>query len=737
MGCSTSKLDNEESVQLCKDRTRFIKQAVEQRSRFASGHIAYIQSIRRVSDALHNYVKGDEPRDFFLDSDTIPPFTPPLKKTSQRFISVSTNSFSASSIKSETNSSFKVNYLRSGGNSSVSVEERLQSPETVRIQSYSPMHHYGMDGFFATQSSPMNSSFFYSSPNNRTNFPPSPQTSQWDFFWNPFTSLDTYGYPNRSSLEQTVMDEEIRGQKQECEEQGIPNLEEEEKEEDKKEKMIEERAKIDLNSTEEAVTIEDHAETESGTDAKQEVKGLQAHGTESIKVSETKNDVELELKNQAVADTEAKEETPGFTVYINRRKTSIAEVIKDLEAQFMVVCNSANEVSKMLEAGNAQYSSTPNELTAMRILNPVSLFHSGSSRSSPSRFFHNSSSSRDEGYDISEDSCMFSGSHQSTLDKLHAWEKKLYEEVRSGERVRIVYEKKLMQLRKLQNVEAQDTCAVDKTKAGIGDLHTQMKVSIHSVESISKRIVTLRDEELQPQLLKLIQGLARMWKVMAECHRSQKHTIDEAKLLLASTPPKLADENWRLTRSATTLETELQNWRTCFESWIVSQRSYLHALTAWLLRCIQTDPETSRLSISSRDPPIFGICIQWSRLLDATHEIPVIEGLEFFTDRVNSLNTQLLKEDSHQIPSGSKRVRVGISPEYLKVAEVGKREDEMIMIMAEKTKEVAVKVLCAGMSVTMSSLMEFAITSAEGYADLVKQWENTKLVHGKEGSTGV
>lgn len=68
------------------------------------------------------------------------------------------------------------------------------------------------------------------------------------------------------------------------------------------------------------------------------------------------------------------------------------------------------------------------------MLNPVALIRSASSRSSSSRFLMNSSSSRDEGYesssDVSEESCMFSGSHQSTLDRLYAWEKKLYDEVK-------------------------------------------------------------------------------------------------------------------------------------------------------------------------------------------------------------------------------------------------------------------------------------------------------------------
>ncbi|GAB2227699.1 hypothetical protein Droror1_Dr00009526 [Drosera rotundifolia] len=97
------------------------------------------------------------------------------------------------------------------------------------------------------------------------------------------------------------------------------------------------------------------------------------------------------------------------------------EVIKDLEEQFMTICNAANEVSALLEAGQAQYSSPSSELSAMKMLNPVALFRSASSRSSSSRFFRNSSSSRDESSDSSsgdfyEESSMVSGSHRSPVN---------------------------------------------------------------------------------------------------------------------------------------------------------------------------------------------------------------------------------------------------------------------------------------------------------------------------------
>lgn len=79
--------------------------------------------------------------------------------------------------------------------------------------------------------------------------------------------------------------------------------------------------------------------------------------------------------------------------------------------------------------------------------------------------------------------------------------------LQAGERIRIAFEKKYMQLRN-QDVHGEEPSAVEKTRAVVRDLHTRLKVSIHSVESVSKRIETLRDEELHPQLIELLQGYA-------------------------------------------------------------------------------------------------------------------------------------------------------------------------------------------------------------------------------------
>ncbi|MED6191520.1 hypothetical protein PIB30_001253 [Stylosanthes scabra] len=691
MGCSQSKLDDQESVQICKDRKRLIKQAVEQRAQFASGHIAYIQSLKRVSAAMRNYVQGDEPHQFSLDS-----FITPVKKTSPAFISISSKSFSPTTIEFSSNSALKVNYLRPGGNPPISVEERPQSPEMVRVETYSPMEQYAIDdGFFAMQSSPMNSSAFAYSPNNRSRL------------------------------------------RQVREAEGIPDLEEVETEQEDfvgKRNVEEERTR-----TKEEVTVEDEKEEKkTETEIAHEVKESKGNGSERFEVSKVQTAGHVESTSHqelAAGNQEAKEETPGFTVYVNRRPTSMAEVIRDLDAQFTKVCNAANEFSALLEVDKAQNSSISNESSASKLLKPVALFRSSSSRI----LKNNSSSTWDYGCggtsDPLEEQCMFSGSHQSTLNRLYAWEKKLYEEVRSGERVRMAYEKKCLQL-KNHDVKREDPAFVDKTRAAIRDLHTQITISIHSIEAISKRIETLRDEELHPQLLELVQGMAKMWNVMAECHQMQKITLDEAKILLTGTDVRKQSgmsvtDPHRLACSASNLETELRNWRSTFESWITSQRSYIHAIAGWLLRCMRREPDTSNLVCSHRSStthPLFGLCVHWSRCLDSIQESVVLDGIDFFAAGIGSFYAQHLREDSRQNVGRSKETN-----ESMELVGVGQAEDAMT---TEQLAEIAIKVLCAGMSAAMSSMAEFAIDSAEGYNELVKQLEDVKLQQQQTCGTG-
>ncbi|RRT61393.1 hypothetical protein B296_00044218, partial [Ensete ventricosum] len=490
MGCSASRLEDEEAVQMCKDRRNFIKQAIEQRIRFASGHITYIQSLKRVSRALCDFVDGHEHYDSFSDSFTTPPFTPvkklspeiigiPFKSSAsalnqpEKIIGVPFRSSASTQNRSRESTLHIARYLRSGGSTSVSVEECPQPAETVRINSYYPMDHYGSDDFFATQSTPLNSSFF-SSTYDRPSYPPaSPRNSQWDSFWNPFSSLDTYGYAYQSSFDQVINDDDIAGLRQVREEEGIPELEEEGtrgEEECVQPEIQTERYEVDSGHT----RIKDAGENSSGAKnknrKKREVKEHQSKNLETIEVSETKDAIEIKItkEKEVVGKRESEQETPGYDGY-------------------------------------------------------------------------------ESSSDYSQESCMISGSHQSTLDRLYEWEKKLYEEVKAGERIRIAFEKKYMQLRN-QDVHGEEPSAVEKTRAAVRDLHTRLKEMVGSffiivvgfsccylldagewwsVGSKRHRITSVQLASFAPR-----RRLAKMWRTTADSHRIQKRTIDEAKLLI-------------------------------------------------------------------------------------------------------------------------------------------------------------------------------------------------------------
>ncbi|XP_062192471.1 protein ROLLING AND ERECT LEAF 2-like [Phragmites australis] len=744
MGCAASRLEDEEAVKMCRDRRDFIKQALEQRNRFASSHIAYIESLKHVSMALQRFVAGDDHHELIFD-----PFISPVKQQKPEMLGLPYGSYEKRTV-------HVAKYLRSGPNPSVSVEERPRPVETVRVESHYPMDNYsGMDG--RTHSSPMRSSSYYQPPYSRPSYPPpsaqepvrnssyhmpydrpsyeppspqeepvrtsyytsydrpsypppSPQdqeSSPWDFFWNPFLSLDSYAYPRpRSSYDNVVTDDELARLQRVREEEGIPELEEED---DECQEHVQMHNKEETEEHDGEDEDEDEGEDEEcehsdercmasnegacpvnfEVNAKQETKGFESKGVQCAEAPETRKTVELEIKAHKKELMRNKvahaEETPGFTVYLNRRPASLVEAMKDIDSQFLGICDAAREVSVMLEASRAQYS-TPNDLS-VKMLNPVALLRSASSRSSSSRFLLAPSSSIEDLYDndtgscYSEESCSsMSGSHHSTLDRLYTWEKKLFKEVKAGERLRIEYEKRLTHLRN-QDVKGEEPSSVDKTRAALRSLHTRLKVSIHTVQSISRRIEILRDEELHPQLMELIHGLSRMWRAMAERHKAQKRTIEDAKLLFHQHHPSAATAISLGPMEATTpppaavaLEYEIRAWRGALETWLSAQRAYTRALAAWACRCLGIGGGAHPAHAAAL-PPAFLVCMEWARAVDAASEARVMDGLDFFVAGVGS------------VCSGA----------------------------ATGMECMAGRVLCAGMAAVTGAMAEFAAALADSY----------------------
>ncbi|ESQ53228.1 hypothetical protein EUTSA_v10024607mg [Eutrema salsugineum] len=572
MGCSNSKTSmkkKNEPLPLCKERKRFVKQAMDSRCALAAAHVSYTRSLRNIGARLRQYAEAETVAEESSPSLTA---TEPEKSPSHNSsypddspLSHNSNSnpnpkplFSVSYTKTETANStvtFTINPLSDGDND---LEEAMPtlSPPPPR--------------------------------------PRRPETSSWDYF-DTCDDFDSFRFVGLS--EQTEIDCDASDVGLEKFRQG--NV---------------------AKSGPETTTMALHV-------------GLKP-----------------ELRKQSCEGVDDEEDGNGEredpSEFITHRAKDFVSSMKDIEHKFFRASESGKEVSRMLEANKIRvgfadmtgkgssiaflaplkraccrgksYSPVSQEPLNHQVTKVIVWKRTSSSRSSTSRnpLIQTSKEEHDEesGSDFMEDFCMISGSHSSSLDRLYAWERKLYDEVKASEMIRKEYDRKCEQLR---NQFAKDHSAksMDKTRAAAKDLHSRIRVAIQSVDSISKRIERIRDEELQPQLLEFLQGLIRMWKAMLECHHSQYITISLAYHCRNSSKP--ASENALKRRILTELVEETECFGLSFVDMVNSMTCYVEALNGWLHNCVLLPQERStrnRRPWSPRRvlaPPIFVLCRDW------------------------------------------------------------------------------------------------------------------------------
>ncbi|KAM4077173.1 hypothetical protein ACJW30_12G119700 [Castanea mollissima] len=224
----------------------------------------------------------------------------------------------------------------------------------------------------------------------------------------------------------------------------------------------------------------------------------------------------------------------SLTTLSNHGSRDLREVVREIRDEFETASSYGKEVALLLEVGKQPYQTKGTALKVIfsRICYLVapSMFSSQPPTSSSVRISKRTMKMAKAYYGESvKDFNMKPGNLSSTLDKLYAWEKKLYKEVKDEERLRVIYEKKCKRLKFLDDRGA-ETGKIDAAQASIRKLLTKINVCIRAVEAISNRINKLRDEELQPQLTQLIHGLIKMWKSMLKCHQKQFQAIMESKV---------------------------------------------------------------------------------------------------------------------------------------------------------------------------------------------------------------
>eukprot|EP00250_Pteridium_aquilinum_P007951 c17550_g1_i1 orf=131-2272(-) len=358
--------------------------------------------------------------------------------------------------------------------------------------------------------------------------------------------------------------------------------------------------------------------------------------------------------NGALAKWERSNRDFATMVRTGGGERDLLDMVKELDDRFLKASACGNAVSKVLETRKGHFlSELPEGKKASN--------GAGSMFSSLSwNWAKNPLASNDDLSSVAESELM--GSHALTLERLCAWEKKLFYEVKAGEALRSEHQKKCTLLRQ-QEAKGEDANVVDKTRAAIKRLHSLILVSSQGVDSTTAAVKKMRDEELYPQLVDLSQGLMYMWRTMHECHAHQKQVVLQFKNLDSWVTHEATSEYHH--HATSELEKELSNWHDCFCKLVSSQRDYMTSLNGWarlsLLQIVDVDdsPDKENLHVSAnedfpptspgppRKPPsplTVSLCEEWQKSLDRLPDKVASEAIKSLVAVVHALVVQQSEE---------------------------------------------------------------------------------------------
>lgn len=695
MGVASSKIDDDKALQLCRERKKFIRQALDGRCALAAAHVAYIHSLRVTGTALRKFVQQDAPVESSLYTSTNA--TPePLALTEK---SLSHFSFSSPSVSQRVEQNghlspspsppmsgrHQVHHMKFRGSFTKKVEEKPPVAVTGTISSLSTPQNITPPSHGQAEAS------LSESPTHQ------PETPPWDYFGlsHPIDS-------HFSSHEQEVArsfgiyddlthireDEDTREVEDEdnmsCHEsQGSGS--EDEFDDPSSHTLVRSFKNLNREGSHDAASASPSVTIVGSTVSENDLVNEEQINSPKLSPLKTKSS-EATVTSDAKA-TPMKEDSSEHKI----APKDLFSSMRDIEYLFAKASESGKEVPRMLEANKLHFrpllpGQEPGVSTTSTLLKAcfscgedpshvqeepaqtsvkyLTWHRTTSSRSSSSRN-PLGPNSRDDVEDLTSDIfesfCMNSGSHASTLDRLFAWERKLYDEVKASQLVRRDFDMKRKLLRE-QESRCESQTKIDKTRAVVKDLHSRIRVAIHRINTISRRIEELRDKELQPQLEELIEGLQRMWEVMFECHKLQVHIITIANI---NGSAKLSFQSESHRQAAADLKDILFNLSLSFTKWINALRTYVQAISDWLHKCVSVEEKstkkrrwmntTTEQKLRNTGPPIYTTCGVW---LDFLKELPIKD----VSDTIKGLAVAVSRFLPHPEKTQGKKTLEGADP---------------------------------------------------------------------------
>ncbi|KAG6647173.1 protein ALTERED PHOSPHATE STARVATION RESPONSE 1-like [Carya illinoinensis] len=333
--------------------------------------------------------------------------------------------------------------------------------------------------------------------------------------------------------------------------------------------------------------------------------------------------------------------TSELAMVVSRNSKDLVEIVKELDEYFLKAADAGGQVSSLLQVSSSNCSARGSK--------EGKVYNHGFSLG-PSLWTWGLSSKLFDfgkiGGEMVGSGVLVGGiaseGHCSTVERLYAWEKRLYQEVKAAETIKIEYEKKMGQLRKLE-VKRDDYVKTEKSKKEVEKLESQMMVASQAIETTSAEIIKLRETELYPQLIGLVQGLMCMWRSMYECHQVQTHIVQQLKYL--NTIPSTEPTSEIHRQSTLQLELEVQQWHQSFCYLVKAQRDYIQLLAGWLrLSLFQMSKNT--LSRTGEESRIYSLCEEWHVAVDHIPDRVASEGINSFLTVIHAIVVQ--QADEHK-----------------------------------------------------------------------------------------
>ncbi|XP_057499472.1 nitrate regulatory gene2 protein-like [Actinidia eriantha] len=686
MGCTASKLDNEDTVRRCKDRRRLMKDAVHARHHLAAAHSDYCRSLRLTGSALSSFAAGEPlsvshhtpavflptattpssplsrsstipPPSSSLHTHTAPPPPPPfspsiassklphiLSNSSRRhrkppiklphILSESSLSSSPRSQNAPRSNNFTYNAQSTFSStpsqaSSVWNWENFYPPSPPVSESFNRRnsdnnHHHNDDDKSST----------YSYSHTHHNQKPKHHIDAEDDKASVYSYFQNHQQKNNHRID--ADDEKASAysysQNHHQNQKHNHHIDADDEEEST------EREEVQYSEWDDHYNTTTSSEEDDGgdRDSRSEIGTHSNFGSSVHREPKAPPPAPVPVQPSVSKSDDAGSSAGGGDMRMVVHHRDLTEIVAAIKEYFDKAASAGEQVSEMLETGRAQMDRSFRQLKK-------TVYHSSGVLSNLSSSWTSKPplavKYQFEPGSISEP-CV-PKSLCSTLERLLAWEKKLYQEVKAREGVNIEHEKKLAALQS-QEYKGDDEAKLDKTKTSIKRLQSLIVVTSQAVSTTSSAIIGLRDSELVPQLVELCHGFMYMWRSMNQFHEIQNHIVQQVRGLVnqSTKGESTSDLHRQATRD---LESAVSAWHSSFCRLIKSQREFIRSLHSWFRLTIlplSSEPTNGNNQLSEA----LAFCDEWKLALDRLPDTVASEAIKSFINVVHSISSKQTEE---------------------------------------------------------------------------------------------